>query len=82
MKWSSVHEDSTSVRLVHFQQLAGTDVLAVKGRLEIAGFATGINNFREEEQNRDLRILSIGAFVERKLSGNDHSNDARINLTR
>ena len=72
--WSKIHDDYTSIRLVHFQQIAGTDILIIKGRLESAGFAAGLIK-EDENSEMDLRMMSIGTFVERKLAGRVESYD-------
>lgn len=71
IEWSQVHEDNTCIRLVHYQQLAGTDVLVVKGRFEVSGLSTGIfRPAKEGEEGMDLRTMGLEAFAERKISGN------------
>ena len=70
MLWSEVFEDETCIRLIHFQQLSGLDVLLLKGRFEVCGFGLGsIRQISDKDINTDLRTRSLGCFVERKLNG-------------
>ena len=49
------------------------DMLLVRGRFEVSGLSIGtIKNCEPDDMGKeDIRLLSIGAFVERKLSGRD-----------
>ena len=63
-------EDETCIRLIHFQQLSGTDVLLLKGRFEVSGYGLGsIKQISDKDINTDLRTRSLGCFMERKLNG-------------
>ena len=63
-------EDDSCSRLIHFQQLAGTDIVVLKARYEICGFACGIVDNKESvDEDIDIRTRSIGYFTERKING-------------
>ena len=67
IRWSDTFEDRTSLRLTHFQQLSGTELLLLKGRLEISGLAIGTLELLSKDV--DVRMLSLATFLERKING-------------